>query len=218
MKIGRLLFGAVTFALLSVSANAAILYAQPSGGSAFFASQFDTTGGSIFATTYDNFTLVSSADITRIDFMGEYDTDPPPPPLVTGFTLSIYSDNSGQPGGLLYTQIVSGNAHETLIASETYSYYIDLTSPFATTGGTSYWVSVVSDLALPVVWGWHSGTGGDSLSYQDVAGSRSQFPNDLAFTLSGDVVATNVPEPITLSLFGIGLAGAVAMRRRKRPA
>jgi hypothetical protein len=26
----------------------------------------------------------------------------------------------------------------------------------------------------------------------------------------------NVPEPVTLSLFGVGLAGAAALRRRKR--
>lgn len=214
MKNGRLLFGAVALALLSTSANAAILYTQPANGSAFFASQFDTAGNSIFAITYDNFKLASSASVSSINFTGEYDVDPPPPPFLTGFTLSFYSDSSGQPGGLLYTQSVSGNANETPVGGETFSYDINLTSPFAATGGTTYWVSVVSDLALPIVWGWVNGSGGDGLSYQDVSGSRLQFQNDLAFTLNGD--ATSVPEPLTISLFGTGLAGAVAMRRRKK--
>lgn len=38
----------------------------------------------------------------------------------------------------------------------------------------------------------------------------------LAGTLSPGGSLTSVPEPLTLSLFGAGLAGAVAMRRRKK--
>jgi len=34
--------------------------------------------------------------------------------------------------------------------------------------------------------------------------------------VTGSITAASVPEPITLSLFGMGLAGAVAMRRRKK--
>ena len=80
MKFGRLLLGALALALLSSSANAAILYSQPANGAVLLASQFDTAGGSIFAITYDNFALTSSAGISSIDFTGAYDTDPPPPP------------------------------------------------------------------------------------------------------------------------------------------
>lgn len=42
---------------------------------------------------------------------------------------------------------------------------------------------------------------------------------NIGATLFGFQVATDpVPEPVTISLFGAGLAGAVAMRRRKRAA
>ncbi len=34
--------------------------------------------------------------------------------------------------------------------------------------------------------------------------------------LSFDITGTNVPEPLTLSLFGAGIAGTAAMRRRKK--
>jgi hypothetical protein len=39
---------------------------------------------------------------------------------------------------------------------------------------------------------------------------------DFAVTGSNDIKATVVPEPLTLSLFGAGLVGAAAMRRRKK--
>jgi len=221
MRFGRLLASAATVGLLSCPASAAVLYTQAATTSAFFASQYDTNAGSLFATAYDNFTLASSANITSINFTGEYDTDPSPPPFLTGFTLSIYSDSSGQPGGLLYTQAVSSNANETLVTGQTYTYGIDLTSSFAAASGTSYWVSVVADLDQEFgnVWGWSSGTGGDGSSYQDVPGlPRTHQLSDLAFTLNGDVTGdgTSVPEPISISIFGAGLAGAAVIRRRKK--
>jgi hypothetical protein len=223
MKFGRLLAGVAAFGLLSGSASAAGLYSQAPTSSAFFASQYDTNTSSLFATAYDNFALGSSASISSINFTGEYDNDPAPPPFLTGFTLSIYSDSLGQPGGLLYTQIVSSNANETLVAGQTYTYGINFTSSFAAAGGTTYWVSVVSDLDQKSgnVWGWSSGTGGDGSSYQDVTGlPRTHQFYDLAFTLNGDVTGdgTSVPEPISISIFGAGLAGAIAMRRRKKTA
>jgi hypothetical protein len=36
------------------------------------------------------------------------------------------------------------------------------------------------------------------------------------FQTLDDVVVTSAPEPITLSLFGAGLAGAIAIRRRRK--
>lgn len=48
-------------------------------------------------------------------------------------------------------------------------------------------------------------------AYQDVS-STFNMPSGFAFVQS-DI---NVPEPLTLSLFGAGLAGAFAMRRRKK--
>jgi hypothetical protein len=46
------------------------------------------------------------------------------------------------------------------------------------------------------------------------------FNTSLNPTQEGEVIlvaeATTVPEPITLSIFGAGLAGVVAIRRRKK--
>lgn len=57
-----------------------------------------------------------------------------------------------------------------------------------------------------------SPTFGGSFSTTD--GNTVEFTSDNSLTYQ----ATAVPEPITLSLFGAGLAGAVAMRRRKKKA
>jgi len=53
----------------------------------------------------------------------------------------------------------------------------------------------------------HDGGATWSSSYEDIGG--------VAISLF-DTPVNSVPEPITLSLFGAGLAGAVAIRRRKR--
>ena len=54
-----------------------------------------------------------------------------------------------------------------------------------------------------------NGCGGDST----VGADR---PFECAYFTIDTSAATAVPEPFTLSLFGAGFAGAVAMRRRKK--
>jgi hypothetical protein len=60
----------------------------------------------------------------------------------------------------------------------------------------------------------YAGEVGDDLVVAGT-GSQGQVGNS---PLNQGGTSTNVPEPITLSLFGAGLAGAVAMRRRKKAA
>lgn len=205
--------------LMTAPANAAVLYSQPFDGTNFFASQNDTSVGGLgnFATMYDNFTLGSAASISSINFTGDYG-EAVQSYSMSGFTLTFYDNNSGQPGSSIYSQFTSGTANQTLLSPNIFTYAINLTTPFAAAGGTTYWVSLVPDLALTLQWYWGGGSGGDGISYQDFSGvPRRKEPNDLAFTLN-DTPISNVPEPITLSLFGAGLAGAVAMRRRKKAA
>jgi hypothetical protein len=194
------------------SADAAVLYTQPYDGTAnLFASQNDTTGGfGNFATTYDNFKLASSSNITSVDFTGGY-FNPGAPGTITKFTLTIYSDVAGAPGAALYTQVVNSNGNEVLLSGNIDTY--DIATSFIAAAGTEYWVSVVPDLGFPPQWGWATGTGGDGIGYQCFFGACGQTGNDFAFTLNGQ---GTVPEPLTLSLFGAGLTGVAAMRRRKK--
>jgi hypothetical protein len=77
--------------------------------------------------------------------------------------------------------------------------------------GTTYWLSLVPDLSFPPQWGWETGVLGDSLSYQDFFGSRSQLTSDMAFNIQG----VPAPEPGSLVLLGTGFLGVAATLRRK---
>lgn len=162
-------------------------------------------------------------------------------PIDTGAEYSnwlfqIYDqDPNGHPGNLLYEESVFNNAHATFVdhndqfgpndvgASDVYSYWFDLATPFAPSEAGTLWFSIyaVSDHD----WSWAMSDGDpyqqDWLLYQfdnghywtHVPGYREGDFDGFAFELSGD--PSTVPEPTTLALFGFGLIG-MAMRRKRR--
>jgi hypothetical protein len=115
---------------------------------------------------------------------GYYGYGPADHGTITGFTIKIWSDvvdssvinhYTGLPfvdfhhpnlaAGPIYTATISGNAGETdtgIVNLETvyfgpneiYSYGTTLATPFAATGGTRYWLSIIADSAFPPEWGW----------------------------------------------------------------
>ena len=201
---------------LSAPQRANVLFSQPwDGTGSLYASQNDTNGGGFgnFATVYDNFTLGASATITSVDWVGGYYNGSPS--AISGFTLSIWGDSGGQPGALLATTSAGGNAGETLVSGNIYSYSLGIAG-FAATGGSQYWLSIVPDIGFPPQWGWATSIAGDLVGYQDFFGTRSQVPTDFAFTLNG--TAAVVPEPSTLAIAALGALGFVVTLRRRRAA
>ena len=188
-----------------------VVYQQAAivGGSAF-ASQNDPGGNGDFAKVFDNFTLVAKTSITDVHWVGQY-FNPANQGPITSFLVQIWSD-AGGPGAALLADSQAGVASETLIGGTTYSYGIDLTTAFVAEANTTYWLSIQPTLVFPPQWGWQAGTGGDGVSYQDLFGGRTRQATDLAFSLTGNVV----PEPASLAVVGLALAGVLAAKRRKR--
>ena len=207
----------------SLPAAAGVLWDQPWDLSANLrASQNDTNigGNGHFATTYDNFQLSASSNITEIDWTGGYFSPGTQGPI-TQFTIQFY--NAGLPGvpgtALGSPTVIAGTANETFLTNAQgfpiYTY--SAATSFAATAGTEYWVSIVPDLGYPPQWGWAAGTGGDGAAYQVFFGAGNPVGNDMAFTLKGN---SGTPEPVSFSLAGIGLGlvGLVSWKRRKHAA
>lgn len=126
-------------------------------------------------------------------------------------------------GNLLASTTVTSAS--TQIGTANWSY--NSITPIALTAGDDYYVAAVGTYSYPPI---SDATFAPQISYVEDAyadnGSGFVFPNNTEFGTSapdaafpgGNVVLASaaVPEPITLSLFGAGLAGAVAMRRRKK--
>lgn len=181
-----------------------------------YSSQNDTNGLGLFAQVYDDFYLVQH--VSGIHWVGEY-FNPAQHGQITGWTISVYNDNSG-PGSLYLTQHITGNAYERFIGNfngfPTYEYSFYPLGGWSFDGSKGYWLSVVPDLGFPPQWGWSTASNAfgdcdqcDAVAFQDFFGTRSDLPVDFAFSFS------DVPEPGTIMMFGTGLLGLAGVLRRK---
>ena len=219
MKRGlvNLIVGLALLGTCGTSPVFALLCSQPLDpfGTAY-GSHNETNPGGLgnFATAYDNFILSSPAQVAYVQWSGAY-FNPPEQGPINSFTISFWDDNDGQPGSVLTSQIISGNANELVTGTAgIYFYSTMLSTPFTAAAGSTYWLSVVADIGFPPQWGWQAGTGGDGVVYQDLLGDRYLYTGaDLAFNLD----TTTVPEPSTFALLGISVVlFGYARRRRHR--
>ena len=168
----------------------------------------------------DDFVLQAGATfLTDVHWWGVYASDQSP--QTDSFTIRLFADDGGAPDTTPFYEVsgidggrVSTGTYEDG-TFEIYSYWADI-APINLASNTTYWISILNDTANDTNDNWYwttsDSTSGNGAQRFGDGGAWSDVGDEFAFYLTGRTV---VPEPASMTLLGLGLAGLVARRRKK---
>jgi hypothetical protein len=161
-------------------------------------------GGQILA---DDFTLTAPQNtIGDVHWTGRYFGAT----LTDAFSIYVCGDLSGKPNvcaALAFSSsAVTRGPHDS---SGYFDYAVNLTTPLTVGAGTQ-WLSIVNNTGS---WEWGAKLGGNAMQTTNFDTPPRTW---VSTSLAMDFQLTGVPEPCTLAFLGTGLAGLVALSRRRK--
>lgn len=213
MKKLMLFVAIAAMALMTGVASAAIIYDNGSHNSGYIWVS-DYSYGAVEA---DSFVLAAGKNtIKDIHWWGGYTYG------VTSddFTIKIYDTAAGAllPGAELYTIKGAVTRTDTGVIGENgleIYYYSIVIDPIALTAGETFWLEIANNTD-GAEWGWSTSSYNGSHA-ASLGEGWDVLDEELAFNLTGDeTIPTGVPEPATMMLLGLGLAGVAVARKKFR--
>ena len=171
----------------------------------------------------DDFALVVPSLLQDVHWWGTYLAGVPVGLPDDDFRLELFADIGGAPSLSPFFSLNLGDVGRTdtgttdIMGNTIFAYSADLATPVSLEADTTYYISIANNTNASLsTWLWAATNEtdrpgynlriGDGLPWMDMA-----VPPNLAFNLTGTPdTPTTIPEPATLSLFGLCLAGLLS--------